>query len=104
MAVSLSGVPQSGLAYSATWPDPRTTPAGRVPLNFTTSLSYSNLCLVVAPVPPTGGSAGGNFTLSGNLSWQWVGPTTAVITLTGVSVTGGSGPSLVAVTPASTTH
>lgn len=114
-ALSLSGVPESGDAYSAIWPDPRTTSPGTVPINLTGGVSYTNQCSVAEPVPPLlgGGSAsitisGGllvvngtvwdNATFTGALAWQWEGPTTAVATLTGATVTGGAGPGVIAVT------
>lgn len=115
-AMSLSGVSQSGSAYSAVWPDPRTTPPGTVPINFTTpsGVTVTDQCIVTAPVPPILGGGGAGFTLSGgllvingtvwdnatltgNLTWQWDGPTTAEVILTGLAITGGPGPSLVAV-------
>jgi hypothetical protein len=112
VVASLSGLPQSGLAYTATWPDPRTPPPGAG--NFQAGFVYTNQCDVTEPVPPLRGFGSGSFTLSGgllvvngtaydnatlsgNFSWQWQGGTTMAITLTGLNITGGSGPSPVAV-------
>jgi hypothetical protein len=115
-AMSLIGVSQGGSAYTATWPDPRTTPPGTVPTNFTSNgMTVTNECIVTAPVPPLLGGGGAGFTLSGGLlvingaawdnatltgtiTWQWDGPTVGVVTLTGATITGGSGPGVIAVT------
>ena len=115
--MSLSGVSQSGPAYSAVWPDPRTTQPGTVPINFTTTsgVTVTNECTVTEPVPPLLGGAGAGFTLNGGqlavngtvwdnatltgtITWQWVGPTVGVVTLTGATITGGSGPGAIAAT------
>jgi hypothetical protein len=113
-AISLSGVSQGGNAYSAEWPDARSTAPGTLPINLSSNFTYSGTCEVSNGLPAVLGSAGGPFTLSGGLLvlngsawdnatltgtflWQQLGPDEAAVSLMGLSISGGPGPSQVAV-------
>jgi hypothetical protein len=112
-AMSLSGAPQAGIVYTASWPDPRTSPLGSIPINLTANFAYSGTCEASDSLPAVLGNAGGSFTVSGGqlelngtlwdnatltgtFNWQQLGPTTAAVTMYGLSITGGAGPSQIA--------
>lgn len=113
-AMTLTGVPGSGVSYTAIWPDPTTTRVGTLPSNFTATFGYTASCLVSDALPPVLGNAGGPFTLdggmlvlnagiwdnatlSGTFTWQQIGGDTVALIFRGLSLTGGVGPSQVAV-------
>jgi len=118
-AMTLSGVPESGLVYSATWPDPNTL-AGTIatnptaPINLAGSFIHTDNCLISDSLPLGIGSGSGTFTLNGGLlvvnGVVWDNATLTgtmtilervgggeAITLFGLTISGGSGPSPVAI-------